>query len=249
MRVLILYMINLNVPQINNNIEPHTVRASVSKNKSGLHSDSYCSSCDLKTKQIAFKSIPLYKVNVKRLMPNDKYQLVPAYFSELDPRSPLDKEAVRSLKRKYESSTKYFTRMTDVFLEGWNDFYSNYVIETVDEAGRLGDRITSLMLTYKPTINHKNEPFGIAFLESIPTIYNSSKPSIKGSGELSVYGAAKIADKYGYNSVMLTSTNDSFYDKIGFKKVLQRDRSDDYFLPKQDYVDFCQEKMKKYGFS
>ncbi len=184
--------------------------------------------------KISFKSLPLYNVNLVKVNHKGEQELMPAFFSYITSRSTVDWNAVMKLKDDLSDKTKYYSAMAGDFLSGLSS-EAFYVIEKDNGAKNLADRIICLMQTSVPKWFNGKKPFSIKFLEVNPNQVRNATEKIKGSGEMSLFGAVRVARSHGYEKVSLRSTSDSFYEKTGFKKFESSSGEQLYELKKEDY--------------
>ncbi len=195
---------------------------------------------------VAFKSQPIYKLKIKKLMPDGRYNLVPALFSKLDSNSHIDIEAIKKIKAQESKNSDYFGNMAGYFLnKSTSDSF--YVIELLDDGIKnLSDRITCLMQVDKISKKTKEEPLFISFIESKSNIVRAINPEVRGSGELGLYGLVKLAKKNKKKTVELFTSNESFYKKMGFKRLLGSSFTPKYELNIENYDYFINRVEEKY---
>lgn len=202
---------------------------------------------------VNFGSKPLYRVKLKGG--------VVANFAEVFPQNPYDNEAVTKLLSTWVSSDPK-NDYIKIFRETWSNLqngHRHYVIELVEKGKSLSDRIVAFACTSNPKSNfkshnfwevedkNKKSDFGLYYLETINAIKSDRK--VGGAGELLVYGLVKLAQKYDFDMFSLTSTNDGFYEKIGFKTDFEKyGNAGAFFLDAKDYNPFLSRVEKKYGF-
>lgn len=193
--------------------------------------------------QVNFGATKLDNIKLRQKVSDGTYKLVKANFYELDTKSAEDWGIMGKLCNLWKNCTTYVKDIADDFFDcdPNSRFFMN---EIVDE--KKGNKVTSLM----QLSNSKTKPskeLHIYYLQASPDIANlkSSSP-IKGSGELSLYEAVKIAKKDKCKKVVLCSTNDSFYDAMGFKKKKKGTFFTTYALTKKHFKDFLKKVEQKY---
>ncbi len=198
--------------------------------------------------QISFMSRPLYSINLKKMMPDQSYEYVKANFSELSKRSKKDIQSVLALKQNWANKTKYGDYIANDFLSESSGKYNCYVTEVTSKEMPPEEKITCIMQVAKPKKTRKKNVFKINFIQSSPDIANVKLPKYKGSGELSLYGAIKVAQQKGYKKIRVISFNDDFYKKMGFKKIASIGKNVSYFeLDSKRFDYFLQRVSKKYN--
>lgn len=91
----------------------------------------------------------------------------------------------------------------------------------------------------------------LEFLQSAPEIADNPKSSIRGSGEVALYYVVKLAKENDCDRVTVTSTNNSFYENMGFEMVAKKypySKITPFYLEKKDYDWFLDRVEDKYGF-
>lgn len=91
----------------------------------------------------------------------------------------------------------------------------------------------------------------IIYLQSAPNIADNPKSSVRGAGEVALYAVVKYAKKNKCSRISLLSTNNDFYERIGFKMgVKSHPLSNicEYYLEEKDYNAFLGMIEKKYSF-
>ena len=172
-----------------------------------------------KPKSVSFSANPLYDINLKKLADNNLYEPLKAKFSQL---LNNDDDAWEMLNVQDVwgrlGSSEYTEMITDNFIKAKNPQRAYYLVETSDSRKELFERATALLETTNPKKLDK-DIFEIHFLQASPALVGKNAPEIKGSGELSLYGAVKVAKENGFKKVQLFSSNDGFYEKMGFVKA------------------------------
>lgn len=176
---------------------------------------------DRSSHNISFGTNPLYSIKLKKLIGPEKYETINAKFSELAADSIDDILAICKVNDNWPriGKTQYSGLISENFTQGKEPERAHFVIETVDAAKELANRITCLVETTHPTKVLNKDVFKIHFIQASPDIVNIKPSPIKGSGELSLYGAVRLANENGFKRIQLDSSNDSFYEAMGFKRA------------------------------
>ena len=91
----------------------------------------------------------------------------------------------------------------------------------------------------------------INFLQSAPEIADNKRSSIRGAGALALYAVVDYAKRHNHSKVCLFSSNNSFYENMGFENSGKKGSylsNCDFHLDKRDYDWFLDKIRKKYGF-
>lgn len=202
--------------------------------------------------EVSFGANPLLDINLKKLI-NKQYEFVPAKFSELVIGDNSDQWAMLNLEELWKNKTELTGSFVTTFFNSKGE-ESFYLTEIPDSNKELFDRITCLLKTTNPKVQQK-ESFDVHILQSSPCIANVKNSPIKGSGELSLYAATRLAKENGFKKVRLNSLNDSFYDNMEFKKVEVVYKDEEfpneggiYELPAELFDEFLERVEKKYNF-
>ncbi len=172
------------------------------------------------------------------------YKTVEGFVSQLTKDDAGDIARLQGIKENWRKSTIYSNEIIDNFCQNLKK-KNFYITELKDNCVRIKNRICCMMQTTDPTVNQMRDKFRIDLLQSAPAIANKGSSSkIKGAGELAVYEAVKVAKKEGYQKVDLYSTNNSFYQKIGFEK---NPKSNFFSLDKSQYDKFLSRIEQKYN--
>lgn len=204
---------------------------------------------------LSFGQTVLNKVNLRKIKGNDSFKFVKGYFSQLNTNDPKDLERIKQIETNWKAGTILGEKIINKFKADWskdNALCSTnlYMTELKNTFLRISKKVCCLMETTNPKNNpNDREIFKINLIQSAPCIANndiSSRP-IKGAGELSIYGAVKVAQKEGYQKVKLHSVKNSFYEHIGFIPVEIYNRFCGVFeLPQEKYASFLEKIEKKY---
>ena len=202
-----------------------------------------------------FGAKPIFNINLRKAG-DTGYSSIPARFSELSPYDETDCTAVNNLTRDWRDyiwSSNFIYNIASTF-HSKSPKYKLYATETdAIGNGTLASKITSVIQTTNPQSKDK-DIFEIVCIQSSPDIADRRIPVIKGSGELAMYGAVKLADKEGFDRVEARSFNHGFYEKIGFHRVdyfntenYFKSATTYYVLPKESYNKFLNAVEKKYN--
>ncbi len=205
-------------------------------------------------KKVSFGANPLYDINLKKLVDKDTYKIVPAKFTQLIVDEEKDVDTLVELASDW--ANKGENDLTQLILRDFlkkKEGKSYFVTEHSDKTKDLWDRTTCLMQTTNPYSRNK-EYLEINLLQSSPELINNSAAITKGSGELSLFGAVKLADENDFKKVRLKSCNDSFYEKMGFIRVgedemmsIYPNSGGIYELPQEKYDSFLSKISQKYN--
>lgn len=170
---------------------------------------------------VSFGANPLYDINLKKIVGEDLIEQIPAKFSQLVLKNEDDTWAMINIEDIWSkiAKTDYTGMITKNFIDAKKPERAYYVVESGDTSKELFDRLTCIMETTNPKTVLNKDYFEVHFLQSHPDIVNKAPGALKGSGELSLYGAVRVAKENGFKKVQLFSSNDGFYDKMGFVKT------------------------------
>ncbi len=166
--------------------------------------------------KVSFGTNPIYNVNLRKVSADGTERLIPARFSELT----LSAEDFKLLDKIYDNWRKAAEYIDDIY-----DFYKFscdctknlskfFVVETLEKCKVASQRVKSIMMLNLPA--HGKNNYNIGLLQSDPRLIGIDS-SIKGNGEMMIYGAAKEALNKGCG-LDVYSSNDSFYTHLGMKK-------------------------------
>ncbi|MDD3236545.1 MAG: hypothetical protein PHV37_00430 [Candidatus Gastranaerophilales bacterium] len=198
---------------------------------------------------VSFGANPIYDVNLRQVV-DGVQKLIPANFSELIIKNEGDEWAMLNVQDIWKrlGKTDYADCFADNFIKRKED-KSYFVTELKDAVKELQDRITCLIETTNPKKTKDRDLFEVKLLQASPKIANKAETtSIKGSGEMSLYGAVRQAKEHGFSKVGLLSTNNSFYNKMGFSAVetYEDGAGGWYELPAEKFDEFLDKIAKKY---
>lgn len=192
--------------------------------------------------RISFGETPLYNIKLKERLENDTFSKTDGTFASLNPDDKNDAELIKKLETLWNPSG-YAAVIAEEFLHPHKSKNSSfYIIEKNSPANDTLHKTTCIASTTNVD-NTDKSAFEIDYIQTSPDISQSDKPQIKGSGELMVYGCVKEAQKYGFQKVSIFSSNNSFYEHLGFNKAAYRW----YELPSSQYDEFLERVEKKYG--
>lgn len=200
-----------------------------------------------RAKKVSFGSIPLFKIKLKKLMPNGKYDFIPASFIQLFEKDPQDKELILELQKQWAGKTKYGDDIISDFLKHDTEREAFFATEIIDPETS-SQKITCLMKATNPKNSKISRLFKIFFIQASPDIVGSKPQEIKGSGAMGVYALVKIAKVNGFKRIKVNSTNDKFYKEIGLKKVGAITKKSSYFeLERKAFKPFLRKVEGKYS--
>ena len=205
--------------------------------------------------RISFGERPLYNIKLKERLENDTFSKTDGTFASLNPDDKNDAELIKKLETLWNPSG-YAAVIAEEFLHPHKSKNSSfYIIEKNSPANDTLHK-TTCIASATNVDNTDKSAFEIDYIQTSPDISQSDKPQIKGSGELMVYGCVKEAQKYGFQKVSIFSSNNSFYEHLGFNKVAYRwyelpssqyDAYRWYELPSSQYDEFLEKVEKKYA--
>ncbi len=203
---------------------------------------------------LSFTSTKIYDINLKERKKDGSYKLIPASFSKIE---DADLEDLRKMAHawKKEDVRSYSRYFLDEFREkneshGKLGFYS---IEK-DNHRSFSSRTTGLMMTREDRDFMKQKVLHVVILQANPKYatredeINASK--LKGTGELAIYGAVKLAKESKCKSIEVFSTKDSFYEHLGFQNKVDRKGNvypSDYKLKSSQFDSYIQRIEEKYN--
>lgn len=177
--------------------------------------------------------------------------LIRVTFSMLDPNKTNDLQAIREIASNWivpHKSTNYANNIAN-FFQMKNNNIKFFCIELSNKTKKLNNKIKSIIVTSNPDDINK-ELLEIHILQSSPDIImNPQEPYYKGAGISAIYGIVKLALIKGFKKINLISTNDSFYEHIGFKSIKNTDPSEkiNFFeLEKDKFITFIKNYEEKY---
>lgn len=192
----------------------------------------------------SFGSTKIDNVKLLKRISGDSFTPIKAHFNLLNNNDKEDVKLICNLKKSWENLTTYGTAICKDFLSGLNDrFY--FAIEALDGKE---SKITNLAeVEIKPGKTLGKKTCHVNFLQSAPDIAKKADTTpIKGSGELAMYEIVKFAKKTNCKSVKLTSSADSFYEKLGFKVTSKDKNLNKFELKESKFKDFMKHIEKKY---
>ena len=206
-------------------------------------------------RMINFGATPVFRIKLKQYSNDGFYHLVNAKFSRLVYSNKNDCETMYKVCENWHAP-KGFNNYADSIVYNFQTprpYKRHFITELQEKGKNLYSRLTSIIELTNPQIQDK-EIFEIYYIQSSPKILETKQlPLIKGAGELAVYGAVKLAKNNGFEKIRLLSTNDTFYEKIGFEQQssLSRSRKNGvgsyYILPKEKYDLFMKNIERKYS--
>lgn len=155
---------------------------------------------------LSFGSKPIYRMNVISRKRNNEF--IPVLFSELDKSSDSDIALMSSLNSTKWSLCPIFSQLCEDFTNkkpGKNFF----IIESI--YNNTVDRIKSIISITK-------EKTKITVNQLISSPKEQEENEIKGAGATAILGIIKIAKKENIPEISLCSTEDIFYERLGFKQ-------------------------------
>ena len=196
-----------------------------------------------KSNPVSFTSKHIMDVNLKR---RTTKKPIEAQIRELD-FSSQDDRLMFSLGSMW-ARTLYMESILKNYYKGGNNRF--YVVAEGQQDDIKAKDVKSI-LHFKDVVKGGKKQCSLEFLQAAPEIADNEKSSIKGSGELALYAAVRHAKEAGCKQVTLTSTNDDFYENVGFEMGVKKDykkAGTPYYLNEKDYDWFLEKTEKKYGF-
>ncbi|MCQ2958120.1 MAG: hypothetical protein MJ180_04365 [Candidatus Gastranaerophilales bacterium] len=175
---------------------------------------------DIQQTNLNFGAKSIYPLKIRKFLKRGT-RLVKADFAELSPYSKKDAEVVRKLKELWKYSThqnNYIHDIANAFKDDSSFFTPDYKYFMVRlNNGKMPSRIASVAL-----VKTEDSVLKLNILQS-STYANTITPlpKLKGAGELNLLGLVKYAKTHLLKKIELKSTNNSFYDKLVFSKVLK----------------------------
>ena len=196
-----------------------------------------------KTNSISFTSKYIMDVNLKRRSTKNP---IKAQVRELD-FSKEDDRLIFNLGTMWSKALYIDSIIKNYFKGGKNKFY---IVTTGNNEDVKAKDVKSI-LYFKDTTKNGKKECSLEFIQAAPEIADNEKSSIKGSGEVIVYALVKHAKETGCERINLTSTNNEFYENLGFEMGVKKDftkAGTPFYLDKKDYDWFLSKVEKKYGF-
>ena len=196
-----------------------------------------------KSNYVSFTSRHIMDVNLKRRTTKNP---IKAQVRELD-FSSQDDRLIFSLSSMW-AKTLYMESILKNYFKGGNNRF--YVVAEGQKDDIKASDVKSILF-FKDVSKGGKKQCSLEFLQAAPEIADNEKSSIRGSGELALYAAVHHAKEAGCKKVTLTSTNDDFYDNVGFEMGVKKDYKKagwPYYLDEKDYDWFLEKVEKKYGF-
>ncbi len=194
----------------------------------------------------SFGSMKLYQVGIKQMTGQDKYLLVPAVFSKLL------SEDIPIMKKLYPKwgTTKYGKEIINSYMDKHivRDSYYSFIPTNVAFYAVEQEGVTSknnIIRALAKVLNFRNF-VEVQYIQSESKV--GSGNTIKGAGDVMMYGIVKHAKEMKKNVVFLVSTADDWYQKLGFKKVNCGLNSSCFELDVSKYDDFMKKIEEKYNF-
>ena len=202
-----------------------------------------------------FGSRKVFPVKVRKKNERNEYDFVNAKFTSLSPQSKRDRDAMDEILHSWyapKCEDNYISNIVSSFKT--NKYSKSYAIELEDvNTKKLAPRILSLIQITDPNISNK-ECMEVFYLQASPVIlWSEDTPIVRGSGEMAMYGAVKLAQKNQFDRLEVFSTNDGFYDKIGLPLTctssvnLYGNAGSFYELQRNDYARFLNNIDRKYS--
>ncbi len=189
-----------------------------------------------------FGAVKLDAVHLLEKNKKNIYKPVKANFYELETNCKKDIKLMKKLQRIWGKKTEYADAVCDSFLSQ-KDYTSRYFMIQTTESKK---KITNIMQTEIDSGNFENPIFEVKYLQSAPDIANMLEPAVKGSGEVAMYEAVKMAQKGNWNSLVLFSSNNNFYNKLGLQKIYDIGHLGLFAITKENFAEFINKIKTKY---
>lgn len=192
--------------------------------------------------KVAFKSRPIFHVNLKQLAGNETYKTVPALFSEIIKDDKKDEKQFLKILELWKESI-YCQNIYNNYKKA-DDLLKVYAVELI-EKNPLCKKVVALISTKNPS--SKDSYMDLNLIEARPDLqYKNQSRTIKGAGELGMYGIIKLAFLNQAKGLSFETTPISykFYDQINIKDSFERYR----FLEKNKMEEFLKSIEEKYNF-
>ncbi len=215
------------------------------KNLPSLQSKSYNPS---------FSSISLYGINAIKEGQDGRKSYVPASFSRISPEDHCDYFTMVELGNRLVQGDRYGAQICFNFRNKPPKEVNFFAIETEERGVPQKDKIISLAQVniYDNRLQNPYYPnkhyMEIALIQSMKNIPCSRFSDVKGGGELCLYGLVRLAKERNLDYVVLSSTNNAFYDHLEFGEKYNFCNSTMFKLHKESYDEFLAKIEKKYGF-
>ena len=168
-----------------------------------------------KSNPVSFKSRHVMDVNLKRRTTKSP---IKGQIRELEG-SYQDDRLMYSLGSMW-AKTLYMGTILKNYYKGENNRF--YIVSKGNSEDVKASDVKSILF-FKDVIKGGKKQCSVEFLQAAPEIADNEKSSIKGSGELALYAAVNHAKESGCKQVTLTSTNNDFYENVGFEMGVKKD--------------------------
>ena len=191
-------------------------------------------------KTLQFCARDLYNIN---LIKKTTKKPAEAKIVEFD-HSERDKNLIYSLDSIWQDTTympcisyNYFQKLKN----------NSFIAVSEKNSENLKAKDIKSILQYEDSIIDGKKQCEIIYIQAAPEIANNKKAPVKGAGELIVWAAVKHAKQTGCEEVFLTSTNNGFYENIGFENCKrQYVFGNEFCLKSKDFDWFLKKTEKKY---
>lgn len=208
-------------------------------------------------KKVSFTSTPLYPVKIRRVLEHGVSVPIDAVLTKLNPNSPQDKKAVKTILQNWRSKTALINEFSDFFVEAAHKIpkESEFFALELESDGK--KQIAGVSKLYYHANATAYTPLDLSHLISNPEFdANNSRRTIKGIGEVLFSVAFQRAKELKTPSLGFFSTNNRFYyHTLRKAKINLSDPGNPIITKKQQfklpqnlfakYIEYCE---KKYGF-
>lgn len=245
MTIYLLFVFNSGMKINILNFNKYNLKTIEKKDQKNVRLNSCVSDVFCKNNDITFCARKIQDVNLKK---RKGKQIIPAQICELN-YSEYDKNLLLNLA-SYWRDTSYASDIVDDYYVGYNSRY--FAVALGNSSNVKADDIKSIVEFEVRYDDYDDDGYCyINYLQAAPEIANNKKSPIRGAGELALYAVVDFAKKNNYRKVALYSSNNSFYEKMGFENDGRRYKvcpNCDFHLDKYDYDWFLEHVRKKYGF-
>jgi hypothetical protein len=169
------------------------------------------------TSPVNFKSTPLHHVNIRKVENGATVGFEKMMFSKLDNGDSTDRVAVKFIGQNWVGAP-----YAKLFDEWFNEKPltksiepRHYAVELLDKGKDLAEKIQGLLRVKIENYSH-GKNLDVSLIQSHPDLLYTSKykkRSLAGFGEVMLGECFKIAKKENAGTLVISSTNDEFYDK------------------------------------
>lgn len=196
-------------------------------------------------KKLSFGETPICSINLKRKQKDNSYKFIPAHFSQLDPQNSKDEALMDRIEKVWgKRKDSYANDIATIFrIQNGRSVNNNFYVISRDDLNDPYRKITCIMQTTNTDEKDKSY-FCIDYLQAHPNIENNPSSTIKGSGELSLYGCVKEAKENGFKKIFISSSNNPFYEHLNLEPG---ERKNTFIIDESEYDAFISRVEEKYN--